>query len=76
MLALKAELLSSEFGGRHYDVVVAAGPEEFRLRANSALHGAWLRQAEEGEPVVIALRPETMQIYPLGAATPVVAGAA
>jgi iron(III) transport system ATP-binding protein len=65
VIALKAELLSSEFGGRHYDVTVAAGPEEFRLRASSALHASWLRAAEPGAPVVIGLRPESMQVYPL-----------
>lgn len=65
VIAIKAELLSSEFGGRHYDVAVAAGPEEFRLRANSGLHGAWLRGAAPGEPVVIGLRPENMQVYAL-----------
>jgi iron(III) transport system ATP-binding protein len=65
-VALPAELLSSEFGGRHYDVTVAAGPENFRLRADAATHGAWLRGARAGEPVVISFRPEQMQVYPRG----------
>ena len=68
VIALDAELLSSEFGGRSYDVTVAAGQEEFRLRASSALHGSWLRRAEGGTKVVIGLHPETMQVYPLDAA--------
>ncbi|MEU4451031.1 ABC transporter ATP-binding protein [Nocardioides sp. NPDC023903] len=68
VVALDAELLSSEFGGRYYDVTVAAGQEELRLRASSALHGSWLRRAEEGAKVVIGLHPETMQVYPLDAA--------
>ncbi|MFC6152820.1 ABC transporter ATP-binding protein [Nocardioides yefusunii] len=62
-VALDAVLLASEFGGRHYDVTVAAGPEQFRLRVASAQHGAWLRSAHEGEPVVISFRPEAMQVY-------------
>ncbi|NYI45313.1 iron(III) transport system ATP-binding protein [Nocardioides aromaticivorans] len=66
---LEATLLASEFGGRHYDVTVAAGAEQFRLRADAASHGAWLRSAHEGEPVVISFRPEAMQVYPGGAAT-------
>ena len=68
VVALDAELLSSEFGGRYYDVTVAAGQEEFRLRASSALHGSWLRRAEEGTKVVVGLHPEAMQVYPLDAA--------
>ncbi|MFE3999132.1 ABC transporter ATP-binding protein [Nocardioides sp. YIM B13467] len=69
VVALEASLLSSEFGGRTYDVTVAAGQDEFRLRASSALHGSWLRRAEEGTKVVIGLHPETMQVYPLDAAS-------
>jgi iron(III) transport system ATP-binding protein len=65
LVALKAELLASEFGGRHYDVTVAVGAEEFRLRAGSAAHGSWLRSAQPGAPVAIGLRPESMQVYPL-----------
>jgi iron(III) transport system ATP-binding protein len=64
-VAVKADLLSSEFGGRHYDVTVASGPEEYRLRADAATHGAWLRSAAAGEPVVISFRPEDMHVYPL-----------
>ncbi|MBO3681291.1 ABC transporter ATP-binding protein [Streptomyces sp. NEAU-YJ-81] len=62
-VAISAHLLSSEFGGRYYDVTVAAGPEEFRLRADAALHGSWLRSAVEGAPVVISFRPEDMRAY-------------
>ena len=64
-VAVDATLLSSEFGGRHYDVTVAAGPEVFRLRAAAATHGAWLRSAAEGAPVVISFSPEDMQVYPI-----------
>jgi len=65
-VAIEATLLSSEFGGRHYDVTVAAGPEVVRLRAPAATHGAWLRGAEEGAPVVISFFPEDMQVFPIG----------
>jgi iron(III) transport system ATP-binding protein len=64
-VAVEAKLLASEFGGRHYDVTVAAGPEEFRLRASAASHGSWLRRAEEGSPTVISFFPEDMHVYPL-----------
>ena len=64
-VAAEAKLRSSEFGGRHYDVTVAAGPEEFRLRAPSATHGAWLRTADEGSPVLISFFPEDMYVYPI-----------
>jgi len=65
-VALSASLLSSEFGGRHFDVTVAAGSEEFRLRADAATHGSWLRSSSAGEPVAISFRPDQMQVYPLG----------
>ena len=68
-VAVEAMLLSSEFGGRHYDVTVAAGPEVFRLRAAAATHGAWLRAAEDGAPVVISFSPEDMQVYPISGRT-------
>lgn len=63
-VAVEARLLSSEFGGRHYDVTVAAGPEEFRLQADASTHGVWLRGAVEGTPVVISFQPEDMHVYP------------
>lgn len=66
-VSVEATLLASEFGGRHYDVTVAAGPETFRLRAPAATHGAWLRSAAEGAPVVISFSPEDMQVFPIGA---------
>lgn len=68
-VAVQATLLASEFGGRHYDVTVAAGPEEFRLRAEAAVHGGWLRAAAEGHPVVISFRPESMQVFPVPGAS-------
>lgn len=66
-VALDATLLSAEFGGRYYDVQVAAGPEVYRLRASAAQHGAWLRQAQKGERVVISFRSESLKVYPLSA---------
>lgn len=67
-IVLGATLLSAEFGGRHYDVQVSAGPETYRLRASSAVHGDWLRHAQTGESVVISFRSESLKIYPLESA--------
>jgi len=64
-VVLDATLLSAEFGGRYYDVQVGAGPEQYRLRASSAVHGDWLRRAQPGEPVVISFRSESLKVYPL-----------
>ncbi|MBM7518500.1 ABC transporter ATP-binding protein [Nocardioides nitrophenolicus] len=66
---LAATLLASEFGGRHYDVTVAAGSEEFRLRADAATHGTWLRAARDGEPVVISFQPDAMHVFADGGTT-------
>ena len=46
-------------------VQVGAGPEQYRLRASSAVHGDWLRRAQPGEPVVISFRSESLKVYPL-----------
>lgn len=67
-VAVEATLLSSEFGGRHYDVTVAAGPETFRLRPSASSHGPWLRAAAEGHPLVVSFLPEAMHVYPDGTA--------
>lgn len=64
-IVLDATLLSAEFGGRHYDVQVSAGPETYRLRASAAVHGEWLRRAQAGESVAISFRSESLKIYPL-----------
>ena len=69
-IVLDAVLESAEFGGRHYDVQVGAGPETYRLRASAAVHGQWLRHAPAGEPVVISFSSESLKIYPLETAAP------
>ena len=65
-VAIKAELLAAEFGGRQYHVTVGANGEEFRLQADSATHGSWLRGATEGCPVLISFRAEALHVYSAG----------
>ncbi|AIY15880.1 ATP-binding cassette domain-containing protein [Pimelobacter simplex] len=65
-VAIKAELLAAEFGGRQYHVTVGANGEEFRLQADSATHGSWLRTATEGCPVLISFRAEALHVYSEG----------
>lgn len=62
-VALVGELLSAEYGGRHHDVTVKAGEEELHLRAATAEHGAWLRRAEVGAPVVVSFDPAAMRVF-------------
>jgi iron(III) transport system ATP-binding protein len=62
-VAIKAELLAAEFGGRTYHVTVRANGEEFRLQADSATHDSWLRTATQGWPVLISFRADALHVY-------------
>jgi iron(III) transport system ATP-binding protein len=76
-VALPAELLSAEYGGRHHDVTVRAGEEQLHLRAATGEHGEWLRRAPVGTPVAVSFDPAAMRVFsqPAGAATDTVTSA-
>ena len=60
---LSASLVTTEFGGRHYDVLVDVEGQPLSLRADTREHGGWLRAAEEGAPVLVSFAPSDVRIF-------------
>jgi iron(III) transport system ATP-binding protein len=63
-VGLAGELVTSEYGGRHFDVTVNAGGERLYLRADAAQHGPWLRGAATGSPLVVSFSPTALRVFP------------
>jgi len=77
-----AEVVDSEFGGRHVDVVVAAGGQRLHARVSSGTLGGWARKLTMGQPVTAGFAPDVAVFFdgdgtrisghvPLEAPTPV-----
>ena len=62
-VALHAELVTYEYGGRHFDVTVKSGSEELTLRANASEHSAALRSSKPGAPMVVSFSPSTLRVF-------------
>lgn len=60
---LHAALVDTEFGGRNYDVLVDIEGQQLSLRADTREHGAWLRDAEDGTPVLISFAPSDVRLF-------------
>lgn len=60
---LHAALVTTEFGGRHYDVLVDVAGERLTLQADTREHGTWLPTAAEGSPVVVSFQPSDVRTY-------------
>lgn len=60
---LTATLVTTEFGGRHYDVLVDVDGQQLSLRADTREHGAWLREAAEGAPVLVGFAPSDVRVF-------------
>jgi iron(III) transport system ATP-binding protein len=54
-----AEVVDSQFGGRHYDVVVTAGGHRLEVRVPSGRLGGWARKLAMGQPVSAGFAPST-----------------
>ena len=46
-----AEVVDSQFGGRHFDVVVTAGGHRLEAQVPSGRLGGWARKLSVGQPV-------------------------
>ena len=57
LVRLPAEVVDSQFGGRHMDVVVLAGGVRTAARVPAAAYGGWARRLAVGEPVVLEFDP-------------------
>ncbi|NHU43552.1 MULTISPECIES: ABC transporter ATP-binding protein [Rhodococcus] len=58
------ELVTSEYGGRYFDVTVDAGGEQLFVRADAERHGRWLRAATIGSPLVVSFSPTKLRVFP------------
>lgn len=62
-VVLSAALVTTEFGGRHYDVLVDVGGQQLSLTADTREHGGWLRDAAEGSPVLVSFAPSDVRVF-------------
>lgn len=68
---LRARIETTEFGGRHYDVLVDVDGEKLRLQADTREHGAWLRSIEPGAPALVGFKTSDIRVFtPDGPAVP------
>lgn len=64
-IALHAELVTYEYGGRYFDVAVKTGDEQLTLRASATEHSAALRRSKPGQPVLVSFAPSCLRVYAL-----------
>jgi iron(III) transport system ATP-binding protein len=62
-VALHAELVTYEYGGRYFDVTVKTGVEQLMLRANATRHTAALRASSPGDSMVVSFSPSALRVY-------------
>lgn len=62
-VVLPAALVTKEFGGRHYDVLVDVDGQHLSLRADTREHGAWLASAPPGAPVLVSFAPADVRVF-------------
>ncbi|MFI5717374.1 ABC transporter ATP-binding protein [Nocardia sp. NPDC051750] len=62
-VALPAELVTYEYGGRYFDVTVETGGEQLILRAPAAQHSAALRGSRPGAPLVVSFSPASLRVF-------------
>jgi iron(III) transport system ATP-binding protein len=65
-LSFPAELVDSEFGGRHLDIVVNVGSARVHSRIPAGERGGWARTLEPGQRVVASLNPRDLAFYDEG----------
>ncbi len=54
---LRAIVIDSEYGGRHMDVIVAAGGNRLHARVPTGERGSWARTLAVGQDVMVSFRP-------------------
>ena len=58
-VSFPAEVVDSQFGGRHFDVVVTAGGHRLEAQVPSGRLGGWARKLTVGQPVTAAFATST-----------------
>ena len=59
VVSFPAEVVDSQFGGRHYDVVVTAGGHRLQVQVPSGRLGGWARKLTMGQPVTAGFSTST-----------------
>ena len=67
-VVLHGTLETTEFGGRHHDVLVDVDGQKLTLQADTREHGGWLPGAPAGTPVVLSFRPSDVRVFDAGGA--------
>jgi iron(III) transport system ATP-binding protein len=62
-LAFPANVVDSEFGGRHLDVVVTVGSTRAQSRIPAGERGSWGRTLEAGQRVTAYINPRDVAFY-------------
>ncbi|WP_024793912.1 ABC transporter ATP-binding protein [Tomitella biformata] len=62
-VALHAELVDYEYGGRYYDVTVRSGADKLILRAPAVEHSATLKKSQTGDPMVVSFSPSALRVF-------------
>jgi iron(III) transport system ATP-binding protein len=60
---IPAQIVDSEFGGRHMDVVVAVGEARLQARVPSGQLGGWARTLKQDQTVTMSFRPSDAMYY-------------
>lgn len=60
---LPATVVTTEFGGRHHDVLVDVGDARLSLQADTREHGAWLSAGAEGVEVFVSFRSSDARVF-------------
>jgi iron(III) transport system ATP-binding protein len=58
-VSFPAEVVTSQFGGRHFDVVITAGGHRLEARVPSGRLGGWARKLVPGQPVTAGFATTT-----------------
>ena len=59
VVSFLAEVVDSQFGGRHFDVVVTAGAHRLEVQVPSGRLGGWARKLSIGQPVTAGFATTT-----------------
>jgi iron(III) transport system ATP-binding protein len=65
-VVLPGTVVTTEFGGRHYDVLVDVSGQRLSLEADTREHGDWLRAADEGTPALVSFAPSDVRLFAPG----------
>jgi len=63
LVCVPAQVVDSQFGGRHMDVVVRVQDTRLDARVPSGSFGGWARKLEMDQPVIVGFDPASSVYY-------------